>query len=82
MTSSSDRGPGTDRISKRGALPRGFLQRAAMDPARTSKPMTVIASAVGESAGTIGVSGALILMELAGGTLKVTEVLAPAVQKV
>jgi hypothetical protein len=39
--------------------------------------MTVIASAVGESAGTVGVSGALKLMELAGGTLKVTEVLAP-----
>ena len=44
--------------------------------------MTAIASAVGEGAGTVGVSGALILMELAGGTLKVTEVLAPAVEKV
>ena len=39
--------------------------------------MTVIASAVGEGAGTVGVSGALKLMELAGGTLKVTEVLVP-----
>ena len=35
--------------------------------------MAVIASAVGESAGTVWVSGALILMELAGGTFKVTE---------
>jgi hypothetical protein len=43
--------------------------------------MAVIASAVGESAGTVGVSGALILMELADGTFKVTEVLAPSVQK-
>jgi hypothetical protein len=41
----------------------------------------LIASAVGESTGTVGVSSALKLMELAGGTLKVTEVLAQGVQK-